>query len=332
MSEQEINNVNAPDDTTQDLLLFIKKRLKKKYPDGKLLKAFHAKGTGVVKARFEVLHIADENLRVGLFKEPAIYDAWIRFSNASPNKESNDADSGIRGMAIKVCGILPGNKRDNNASSFEQDFILQTSPVFFSGKPSLQLDGVKLALGNWASKFIHGSRIVFLGLKGMIKQLKANFSTPNVLEEMYFSVTPYSYGDRAVKWHTRPLKLISTVMPDTPDRDFLSDVLKNDLSAGDTSFSFFAQFHESEKTEPIEDLTVVWKTEFHQLATITIMKQSIDSRIEEIINFSPGNALPDHQPKGEINQIRKKLYTELAKDRLSNMPGAEIKCPFKNYH
>ena len=56
------------------------------------------------------------------------------------------------------------------------------------------------------------------------------------------------------------------------------------------------------------------------MAIITLPRQEIDTetRNEEDarISFSPGNAIPEHAPLGSINMVRKKVYEQLAKDRL----------------
>lgn len=68
----------------------------------------HPKMHGLVKAEFTVEPNLTPELKVGLFKEPKTYQAWIRFSNQSGDI-SPDKGRDIRGMAIKLMGV-PGEK------------------------------------------------------------------------------------------------------------------------------------------------------------------------------------------------------------------------------
>jgi hypothetical protein len=150
--------------------------------------------------------------------------------------------------------------------------------------------------------------------------LKGKIETPNILEEMYWSATPFCFGEKkAIKWHTRPLKTIASTMPSSPDDDFLSDRLIEDLAAPlkeEIAFGLFVQFQENEDTEPIEDPSIEWKTTFHRVATIYIPAQvPFIGQVNDDISFSPGHAIQDHAPLGGVNMIRRKVYETLAKER-----------------
>ena len=84
----------------------------------------------------------------------------------------------------------------------------------------------------------------------------------------------------------------------------------------------FVQFHESEETEPIDDSGIEWKTPFHRVATITIPKQNIDTperhKKDLDLTYSPGHSMIEHAPLGGVNMIRKKVYKQLAKERLAH--------------
>src|ERR1044072_6683516 len=113
-----ITNLN---DVSQKVIGYIRGILKKKYGKQPVKKTFHTKTIGLVKATLTVNRDLRPELRVGLFKEEKTFNAWIRFSNASPGI-TKDKKRGLRGMAIKVL--------DANDKGQSQDIILSTSPVF----------------------------------------------------------------------------------------------------------------------------------------------------------------------------------------------------------
>lgn len=310
-SGSPMTNLN---EVSQQVIGYIRGILKKKYGKHPVKKAFHTKTIGLVKATLTVNKDLRPELRVGLFKEERSYNVWIRFSNASPNI-SKDKKRGVRGMAIKV---LEANDKGQS-----QDIILSTSPIFGTANGAQQLNAVKLALGTWFEKLISGCILFFTGFGGAIRFLRTFIKTPNVLEEVYYSGTPYLFGDKkAIKWHVRPLKTITSSMPRKPADNFLRQRLIQDLKHPKEviSFALFVQFQTNNEKEPIDDATVKWKSPFFKVAIITIPRQEIDTdeRYEEDtrMSFSPGNAIHEHAPLGSINMVRKKVYEQLAKDRL----------------
>lgn len=74
--------------------------------NGAMLRAQHAKMHGLVKAEFVVEENLSPDLRVGIFKEPRVFPAWIRFSNSLIRLQT-DTKGDVRGMAIKLWGV-PG--------------------------------------------------------------------------------------------------------------------------------------------------------------------------------------------------------------------------------
>ncbi len=303
------------------IIAYLDKTLLKKYGNNKPLRAVHAKSIGFAKARLKVEDKLADHLKVGLFKEPnKTYEARIRFTNGASTSSADDKIA-VRGMAIKV--LVSGNFEDTEKEKLIiQDIILSNSKTFVPALTSLQLDAIKVAAGN-RSEIFNAIPIFFRYFKAALAFLKNRIQTPNILEEVYYSGTPYSFGEhKIIKWRATPLKTITSVMPDKDhdDKDFLRARLKEDLLKSEVSFKLFVQFHKSKKTEPIDDCTVVWKTKFHHVATITLLEQDIDE-IEELddkTSFSPGHAIPEHAPCGNVNLIRAKVYEDLAKKRLAH--------------
>lgn len=100
----------------------------------------HPKMHGLVKAEFIVDSDLPAELRVGLFAQPGVYQAWIRFSNQNGTIQP-DIKGDIRGMAIKVMGV-PGEKiLPDPALARTQDFILISTNVFVTADAA-QFDGL----------------------------------------------------------------------------------------------------------------------------------------------------------------------------------------------
>lgn len=312
------------DSYSNKILAYTRKKLVQKYPDGKLKRAFHAKTIGVVKAKFIIKDNLPDFLKVGLFTEPKTYDAWIRFTNGNATV-NDDIKKQARGMAIKVINLEGFQHLDKDKQGI-QDIILFTSRTFVPGTSHLQFQGVKTAITTGIEQKIHALPIVLSSIRASLTFLKSLVVTPNILEEMYYSGSPYSFGEnRAIKWHARPLKTITSVLPKDPADDFLRERLIKDLSEEakvKISFALYVQFHENEKTEPIDDSGVEWKTPFHRVATITIPKQNIDTaemkQKDLDLGFSPGFSITEHAPLGSVNALRKIAYKQLAMERIAH--------------
>lgn len=309
---------------TGPILGYMRSKLKKKYGNQTPKRGFHAKTIGLVKAELKVDDSIEDFLKVGLFKEPRTYNSWVRFTNGSSTVSPDGKTAGIFGMAIKVLigdsgEYVGGCQNDGNT----QDIILSNSPIFVPSKTHLQLNGVKVAMGNVLEAIINIVPVLLQQTRAAISFLGNRIKSPNVLEEMYYSATPYSFGqNRVIKWHARPLKTISSVMPEKPAQDFLREELTKDLSVVDDNpiaYALFVQFCENRKTEPIDDSSVEWKTPFHRVATIMFPAQDINSKerneLDKRMSYSPGHSIEGHGPLGNVNMVRKVVYEELARDR-----------------
>ncbi|MFT3703546.1 MAG: hypothetical protein QM802_14380 [Agriterribacter sp.] len=335
----KLNNINA------DILKYVQGFVKKRYKNREKYRAFHAKTIGLVKAKLIVKEGLDEDLSVGLFSHPnKYYDAWIRFSNANNHNKVPDINAGVRGMAIKI--LLPATDTiamEKETSLKVHDIILTNNPTFFPSLPNMQLPGAKAGLGSkldTAINFVYVVTVSYFvrSLNGLRNFFKTIIKTPNILEEMYFSATPYAFGEgRYIKWHVRPYKTIASILPEKPTNNFLrerliDDLLPNENTIGDETyieFGLFVQFHENKETEPLDDSGVEWKTTFYEVATLRLPKQYIDTEerkaLDKEMSFSPGRAISAHRPCGSVNAIRTHLYEALAKERIAGLGDNGIK-------
>ena len=87
----------------------------------------HPKHHGCVRAEFVVEPDLPEEYRVGLFREPKTFPAWIRFSNGG---QQDDRKADAHGMAVKLMGV-DGPKALDGEDGATHDFVMVDSPVFF---------------------------------------------------------------------------------------------------------------------------------------------------------------------------------------------------------
>jgi hypothetical protein len=313
------------------IINYIRKKLKKKYGNDIPLRGFHAKSIGLVEASLEVDNLPPE-LSVGLFRQPGIYEAWIRFTNGSPNITA-DGNKAARGMAIKITGNKTTVLSDSEPEVKEQDIILLSSRTFYPATCKSQMSGVRAAVGNKLEVILNALKLVILSPAKAFRFLNSRVITPNILEETYHSCTPYSFGDcKPIKWAARPLKIITDIMPEQPGENFLRQRLIRDLSQESkqaVAFELLVQFQQSEDKEPIDDSAIIWTGKFHKVATLKIPVQELDNpeRInrDNQTSFCPGHTIKEHAPLGAVNLIRSQVYKALALERIPRRDSGQTR-------
>src|SRR5580658_4568818 len=121
----------------------MKDQLERLYRETMTLRQVHSKMHGCVKAEFTVAPDLPDEYKVGVFKEPKSFPAWIRFSNGQ-TKIQADKKKDTRGAAIKLMNV-PGEKLLNAEREDQtQDFVLAASRVFFA-KDLRQFHGLMTA-------------------------------------------------------------------------------------------------------------------------------------------------------------------------------------------
>jgi hypothetical protein len=291
----------------------------------------HTKQHGCLRAEFIVEDLPLQ-FRVGLFKEPKVFPAWVRFSNA--REVDDDRKKDVRGMAIKVMEV-PGEKVLADAQAAEtQDFLLVNHPVFFVNHLSdypqvLDYKGCPLANAVPLLKFYlvfgrHQSRKrEWQVLQSMFKKLPIS----SLLTTEYFSMTPYAFGEAAVtgisavKYVITPAAGNVAAQERKGTENYLQESMEQFLSqeGKDAYFDFCIQLQENPEEMPIENPTIEWKAEKHKLATIKIPSQAFNSpqrrEFSENLSFTPWHSLVEHQPLGEMNRLRKQVYQQTAEYR-----------------
>ena len=301
-------------DATRRLIKELKTVMDKSHtPPDRMRRDAHSKQHGLVRAQFTVSDGLSRDLRVGIFRRPQTYEAWIRFSTGT-----NEADTArvAKGMAIKVMGVegrkvLPGHREEGS-----QDFVLMSTP-FFVTKDIAGFAELITAMTGGKRKIIP---YAITHPRTMMLIRRTGARTPDLLDLEWGSTTPYRFDDRAVKYAVRPRRISNATMPKGEGQEhFLKTRLSERLSREDVILDFYVQFQTDPNSEPIEDPRKVWKTPLVKVGEIRIPMQEFDTpeqdKYGDTLSFTPWHALPEHRPLGGMNRGRRVVYNALSKFR-----------------
>lgn len=286
-------------------------------PEGLAMRDAHAKTHGCVKAFVDVEPDLPEAYRVGVFADERTYPAWIRMSNGA-FKIQSDLVSDVRGFALKVMDV-PGEKvLERKRDARTQDFLFINSPTMFVRTPQ---DYVK-----FVSKTFDGNPVSFFlsldprewKIREAINLFGAVAKKPmNPLRARYWSTTPYRFGQgAAVKHSVRPCdgEELDGRLGDEGE-SYLREAMGVHLTQIDACFEFLVQRQIDPETMPVEDATIEWSesaSEFVKVATIRVPMQEFNTLEQdtlcENLSFNPWHTLPEHEPLGNINRMRRLVY------------------------
>ena len=303
------------DEATQQIVRMIEESVRAEARNGLARRGAHAKAHGCVQAEFRVLDNLPEEVRVGIFRDPRVYPAWIRYSNAF-GKMQDDSVGDARGMAIKLMGV-------ERSESGTQDFVMINHPVFLVRNAADYVEFQKALSEDSPVKFFFPGlnpfnfRLHEFGIANAIRSTKV----ANPLDTRYWSTTPYLFGDTEMKFsarHCGPASpFIETISP-----DFLRENMQKHLAESEACFDFLVQLRKRPSEMPIEDPTVEWSEKdspFIPVARITIPAQKFASPKQlalcENLSFTPWHTIPEHRPLGGINRVRKTVYDTISRVR-----------------
>lgn len=328
--------MNSQDSATHALFAEIREKMGLMHgASGLACRGQHPGTIGVVHAHFEVSDLPAE-YGIGLFSEPRVFDAWIRFSNGRNTKDQRPPD--VHGMAIQLLDV-PGNRAGGDpARSRVQDFLLVDHPVFFARDARHFLEFLQMKLqpaapqpqGTTPADPAAAARQQAAELLQKFPVLAKFFSQPgNVFGAEYHSQTPYQFGPRAGRWFARPLPAEAPLPQgqDVPDK--LSVALRESLARPGfvMRFAFGIQLQTDLERMPLEDASDPWTgAPCITLATISIPAQDFNSAIPahfaEALEFDPWHALVEHLPLGSLNQVRRLAYED---SRLARRQARDIR-------
>jgi hypothetical protein len=261
-----------------------------------------------------------------------------------------------RGMAVKVFKV-GGKVLSDDKGKHNQDFLMINRPnfAFANIEDYLRLQRILDAQDDKPEGFFAPLRLKDSTLgdaektaimqyieeekvePGDIQRILSTFKivqsiqiTPvaNPLGIPYFGAVPFLFGpDRIMKFSARPrIEIPPTQVPQPSVDNYLRNSIIESLKGNESIvFDFLVQIRNDVSEADIEDATTLWDEKSHpfvKVATITIPSpQEVDNPEtigrRERLAFSPWHALPEHQPIGGINRLRKTIYEVSAQYRLS---------------
>ena len=312
------------DELAGRLVQLIRGIVEQRFLQGMTYRGVNTKSHAAVRANLIVDPDLPEHLRVGLFRTPRTYPAWIRFSSTLPDPLP-DGDRDLRGMAIKLMDVEGVTLLEPDSHAHTHDLIFITPDTFFTSTPQDFLTFTE-AGGMNAKK----SLLDLLRLSGfmlthpavLICILKSQKTIGSLLEVPWYSATPYLFGDRAVKYSLWPWLAPKTPIPQNPANNYLREGLTRQLKEGEAGFDLRIQFQLDPYKQPIEDALVPWREQdspWHKIATVVLPKQVIDTpeqfMLGENLSMNPWRCLPEHRPLGGVNRVRRRIYYEGSKFR-----------------
>jgi len=289
----------------------------------------HVKGTSA-RAQFEVFDVAAgrdaslaKRLAKGIFANPGVYPAIVRFGNADP-KINSDFKPDVRSLSFSV-ELARNGTAVSGAHVSRQDFSLQNTKTLPINDSTAFLATMKLltasnpAAGLWSLSFRDKLRV----LRTLaIVQVQTHQKIKPYQHLRYGSNVPFRHGATDI------VKYSATPMPDNPARPLqrsnpkgLQDELIRHLKEDGrmSGFNFGVQFLDVDRMTYwgkrqdrdfwVENASVDWKEEetpFHTVAHLTLLRNSqLRPEDNEAIFFDvTENSTPDSTPVGSINRAR----------------------------
>jgi hypothetical protein len=221
-------------------LLAIRRTHVRQGPSGKFLRESHPKHHGCVRARFVIESDLPPDLRVGVFAKALTYPAWIRFSNANSLRRDGtyrpDIQRDVRGAAIKLMGVEGEKILEEEKHETTQDFLMISADALIAHDLA---SFVKL-LGEF--KVLTLLWFFFNPFHPHLRELGIGLRSPkrygNPLDIEYFSVVPYLFGNRAIKYKLRPIVAKPSDIPRCPSTNFLREAMQERLTNAEADFDF----------------------------------------------------------------------------------------------
>jgi hypothetical protein len=286
---------------------------------GNYQRAGNTKTHGIVRAEFVVHGDLPDHVKRGIFAQPHVYKAYVRFSGPGPDWPADIDDVGFMSCTVKLMGV--SGKKIFDDEKFTQDFLSVTTPTFVTpdAKCNAQLQRELRDSTEFFYFFNFGQHHI---LDALMQGLW-NKTQSSPLEAQYWSCTPYLLGEgQAMQYSIRTTLTTRTRIPRVPLRPpfyYLRDAMAATLAKQDVDLDFLIQVQTDAHRMPIENAAVRWPlrlSPYVKAATIHIPRQKFDSPAQlafaNVVRYNPWHCIPEHRPLGNQNRVRWRMYTELA--------------------
>ncbi|MDX2481824.1 MAG: catalase family protein [Desulfuromusa sp.] len=296
---------------TDQMISAIKEVSLARHSSGKIKRFNQSKSLGCFNATLTVKDDLSDELRQGVFAQNTTYPAKVRFANAT---KFDDREKDFRGMSISLFNVQGETLWGEPG---QQDFLLNSHPVLFARDGSDFLEFIEAGRDDkvW-QYFIRPSH--FYSLK---TALRGREKISNPFSIRYWSTTPFRHGpdqSTAVKYSVKPCSSPVVKKHQSDSDNFLTDAMAAQLEESSACFDFMVQFQTDAQDMPIEDASVRWdeqQSPFQTVATLSIDNQEFNTPDNQLaceqMTFNPWQSLAAHRPLGELNRLRKAIYSEI---------------------
>lgn len=304
---------------------------------GHAFRGVHAKSHGILRGELHVLPNLPPLLAQGVFARCRTYPIVMRLSTV-PGDILDDAVSTPRGVAIKVIGV-EGARLPSSENDVTQDFVLVNGPAFGAPTAHKFQQSLKLVaattdkapgLKKVLSAVLQGAEKVSAALGHESSTLLALGGHPEThpLGDIYYSQTPYLFGDSMVKFSLAPVSQALLALKNAPvdlkgKPNGLRDAVVAYFATFGGDWELRVQFCTDLRAMPIEDASVAWPeslSPFVAVARVRVDPQVAWSEprskaVDDGMSFSPWHGLAVHRPLGSVNRVRKGVYETAARFR-----------------
>jgi hypothetical protein len=267
----------------------------------------------------------DPDFQSGVFIGGTTYKVFVRWSNgAGPGFATgftgprNDASPDNRAIAIKILGVAGEKMLSQESDAETQDFLFTTSQAaFLVNAVDAQAFFKATAAGALSQAgylALHPTTAKLYAVDTPAAGLISDLSTGS-----FYSNVANRFGSSYAKFMLDPCDGNPSKLT-LPATNYYHNRWAKDIASGDICYGLYVQMYEDDTTTPLEDGTAVWKTEWTLLGTLYFdSNQSWGSdgqeQFCENLSFNPWHTLPEHEPIGGIQRIRKAVYTTMGQMR-----------------
>ena len=292
-------------------------------------RAVHAKSHGLLKAELTVVEDLPEVYRQGLFRNPGLHPAIMRFST-NPGDILPDSISTPRGLAVKILGV-EGEMAETHQGQVTQDFVFVNAKAFPVPDAAAFLEQLRVlekhATDSQALKQIVSTtaRLAEEALEavGSESATLKGFGHPqtHILGETFASVAALRYGSNIAKIAFTPasvnLKALTGHTLEHPgDYSAIRDAVVKFFETETAIWDVQIQLATDLEKMPVEDASALWPEELSPYVTVgqlTAWPQAAYSPerrvfVDELLSFNPWHCLEAHRPLGNIMRARKRAY------------------------
>jgi hypothetical protein len=293
--------------------------MREHYRPGGFERAGNTKTHGVVRGEFTIREDVPPALRHGVFAQPRMFRAWVRFGGPGPASPPDIDDVGVLSIGIKLTGV-PGPKLLDD-ERFTQDFTGISAPTFTT--PNVEENAkLQVASRKQTPIFYFINPLDSHLLDALMQGLWARTQT-SPLETPYWSCVPYLLGEpQAMQYMVRPRSRTRSRIPRLPFRppdNYLRDTMAATLARADVEFDFLVQVQTDPHRMPVECASVRWPeglSPFVPVAVLRLPRQTFDSPAQlafaHNLSYNPWHCIPEHRPLGNQNRGRRYIYHALS--------------------